>query len=117
MTCPPSPHPSPRRGEGVAGGSLAAKFAGPAQAGEVKPASRAAIAGWILFEWAVQPFFTLITTFVYAPYFAAGIVGDATRGQALWGFATAAAGLIIALLSPALDRGRGGPSQAVDRRI
>src|SRR6266571_472503 len=72
------------------------------QAGEVKPASRAAIAGWILFEWAVQPFFTLITTFVYAPYFAASIVGDATRGQALCGFATAAAGLIIALLSPAL---------------
>jgi len=48
------------------------------------PASRAAIAAWILFEWAVQPFFTLITTFVYAPYFAASIVGDATRGQALW---------------------------------
>src|SRR5229473_2766963 len=102
MTCPPSPHPSPRRGEGVACGSPAAKFAGPAQAGEVKPASRAAIAGWILFEWAVQPFFTLITTFVYAPYFAASIVGDPTRGQALWGFATAAAGLIIALLSPVL---------------
>src|SRR5947207_4198361 len=66
------------------------------------PASRAAIAGWILFEWAVQPFFTLITTFVYAPYFAAGIVGDPTKGQALWGFATSAAGLAIALLSPAL---------------
>ena len=67
-----------------------------------KPASRAAIIAWILFEWAVQPFFTLITTFVYAPYFAAAIVGDATRGQALWGFATAAAGFAIALLSPAL---------------
>ena len=66
------------------------------------PASRLAIAGWILFEWAVQPFFTLITTFVYAPYFAASIVGDPTRGQALWGFATAGAGLVIALLSPAL---------------
>ena len=39
------------------------------------PVSRLAIAGWILFEWAVQPFFTLITTFVYAPYFAASIVG------------------------------------------
>jgi UMF1 family MFS transporter len=68
----------------------------------MRPASRTAIAAWILFEWAVQPFFTLITTFVYAPYFAAGIVGDPTRGQALWGFATAAAGLVIALLSPAL---------------
>ena len=72
------------------------------QAGEVKAASRVAIASWILFEWAVQPFFTLITTFVYAPYFAAVIVGDPIRGQALWGFATAAAGLVIALVSPAL---------------
>jgi MFS transporter, UMF1 family len=66
------------------------------------PASRAAVAAWILFEWAVQPFFTLVTTFVYAPYFAASIVGDPTRGQALWGFATAAAGFSIALLAPAL---------------
>src|ERR1051326_3555531 len=65
-------------------------------------ASRAAVAGWILFEWAGQPFFTLVTTFVYAPYFAASIVGDPTRGQALWGFATAAAGFSIALLAPAL---------------
>src|ERR1051326_7734198 len=65
-------------------------------------ASRAAVAGWILFEWAVQPFFTLVTTFVYAPYFAASIAGDPTRGQALWGFATAAAGFSIALLAPAL---------------
>jgi UMF1 family MFS transporter len=71
-----------------------------------------AIAAWILFEWAVQPFFTLITTFVYAPYFAAGIVGDPTRGQALWGFATGAAGLVIALLSPAL----GAIADAAGRR-
>src|SRR5260370_41495703 len=66
------------------------------------PASRVAIAGWILFEWAVQPFFPLSTTFVYGPYFAAAIVGDAASGQSLWGFATAAAGLVIALLSPVL---------------
>src|SRR5436190_20536858 len=98
----PSAHPAPRRGEGVACGSLAVKFARPAPAVEVRNASRTAVAAWILFEWAVQPFFTLITTFVYAPYFAAAIVGDAVRGQALWGFATAAAGLTIALVSPAL---------------
>src|SRR6266536_1505344 len=106
MIGPPSPHPSPRRprrrGEGVACGARAARFADLTQPGKVKPASRSAIAGWVLFEWAVQPFFTLITTFVYAPYFAAAVVGDPTRGQALWGFATGAAGLVIALLSPAL---------------
>ena len=62
--------------------------------------SRLAIAGWVLFDWACQPFFTLITTFIYAPYFASAVVGDPVRGQALWGFATAAAGIVIALGSP-----------------
>ena len=34
-------------------------------------ASDRAIVGWLLFDWACQPFFTLVTTFVFAPYFAA----------------------------------------------
>jgi UMF1 family MFS transporter len=55
-----------------------------------------------LFEWATQPFFTLVTTFVYAPYFAAAVATTPAQGQALWGFAASAAGLIIALLSPLL---------------
>src|SRR5882724_7526020 len=63
---------------------------------------RAAIVGWILFDWAAQPYFTLITTFVFAPYFASFVAFDPASGQALWGFATAAAGLAIALLSPIL---------------
>ena len=25
---------------------------------------------WALFDWANQPFFTIITTFIFAPYFA-----------------------------------------------
>ncbi len=63
---------------------------------------RAAVISWILFDWAAQPFFTLITTFVFAPYFATHVASDPASGQALWGFATAAAGLIIALMSPVL---------------
>ena len=50
-----------------------------------------AIASWLLFDWAAQPVFTLIGTFVFAPYFATAVVGDPVRGQALWGYATAAA--------------------------
>jgi UMF1 family MFS transporter len=65
-------------------------------------APRRAIFGWILFDWACQPFFTLVTTFIYAPYFASAVAGDPARGQALWGFATAAAGIVIALTSPFL---------------
>lgn len=61
---------------------------------------RAAVVSWIFFDWAAQPYFTLITTFVFAPYFAAHVAPDAASGQALWGFATAAAGIVIALLSP-----------------
>ena len=63
---------------------------------------RAAVISWIFFDWAAQPYFTLITTFVFAPYFASCVAPDPAQGQALWGFATAAAGLMIALLSPVL---------------
>jgi UMF1 family MFS transporter len=63
---------------------------------------RSAVIGWIFFDWAAQPYFTLITTFVFAPYFATHVAPDAASGQALWGFATAAAGMAIALLSPVL---------------
>jgi UMF1 family MFS transporter len=65
-------------------------------------AGRRAIAGWILFDWACQPFFTLVTTFVFAPYFASGLARNPVEGQALWGYATAAAGLTLAALSPVL---------------
>src|ERR1700738_3536206 len=63
---------------------------------------RAAVVSWIFFDWAAQPYFTLITTFVFAPYFAAHIASDPASGQSLWGFATAASGLLIALMSPVL---------------
>jgi UMF1 family MFS transporter len=32
-----------------------------------RPVTRAGIAGWVLFDCATQPFFTLVTTFVFAP--------------------------------------------------
>jgi len=67
-----------------------------------KPADRSAIAGWVLFDWAAQPYFTLINTFVYAPFFAGAVAANPVEGQAMWGFATSAAGVAIALLSPVL---------------
>lgn len=69
------------------------------------PAAKAgplALTGWVLFDWAAQPFYTLISTFLFAPYFANVFIGDAVRGQALWGYAAAAAGISVALLSPVL---------------
>src|SRR5215212_7058201 len=64
--------------------------------------SRRAIVGWVFFDWACQPFFTLVTTFIFAPFFAAALAPDPVTGQTLWGYATAGAGLGLAVLSPAL---------------
>ena len=55
---------------------------------------------WTLYEWAQQPYWALIATFIFTPYFAAGFVGDAARGQSLLGYAGAVSGLAIAILSP-----------------
>jgi MFS transporter, UMF1 family len=73
---------------------------------------RSAIVGWLLFDWAAQPYFTLITTFVFAPYFATYVAADPASGQAMWGFAAATGGLVIALLSPVL----GAVADAAGRR-
>jgi UMF1 family MFS transporter len=73
-------------------------------------ASRAALTGWVLFDWAAQPYYTLILTFLFAPYFANAVVGDATQGQAIWGYGAAAAGILVAIGSPllgAMADGRG----------
>jgi UMF1 family MFS transporter len=74
--------------------------------------ARRGIAAWVLFDWAAQPWFTLVTTFIFAPYFAARIASDPVEGQALWGYAAAAAGLVIAFFSPAL----GAVADAAGRR-
>lgn len=72
-----------------------------------------ALTGWVLVDWAVQPFHTLIVTFLFAPYFTTAVAGDAARGQALWGYAAAVAGILIAVGGPVLgalgDRGRRKP--------
>lgn len=65
-------------------------------------ASRAGIWSWMFYDWASQPFHTLIVTFVFAPYFASAVARDAAAGQEYWGYATGIAGVIIALLSPVL---------------
>jgi UMF1 family MFS transporter len=68
-----------------------------------KPAvSRKGILGWMFFDWAAQPFHTLIITFIFAPYFAGQVAANPTDGQAVWGFAAGLGGLIIAVLSPIL---------------
>ncbi|WP_072393524.1 MFS transporter [Hyphomicrobium sp. CS1BSMeth3] len=62
----------------------------------------AALAGWAMFDWAGQPFYTLVQTFLFAPYFANVVVADPSQGQAAWGYAAAFAGAIVAIGSPIL---------------
>lgn len=68
----------------------------------VPRAPKKAIVGWVLVDWALQPFHTLVVTFLFAPYFATVVVGDPVRGQQLWGYAAAMVGLAIALGGPPL---------------
>lgn len=63
---------------------------------------RGALFGWVMFDWAAQPFYTLVVTFLFAPYFVSGFVGDPVQGAALWGYATGLSQLIAALLAPVL---------------
>lgn len=65
-------------------------------------ASRRGIWGWMLFDWAAQPFFTVVTTFIFGPYFVSRMAADPAAGQAAWGYGIAAAGFAIAVLSPVL---------------
>lgn len=56
----------------------------------------------MLFDWASQPFYTLITTFIFAPYFTTHFIGDPAAGPAYWGYAMAAASMVVAVGSPFL---------------
>ncbi len=77
-----------------------------------KKSGSRAVLSWALFDWAAQPFFTLITTFIFAPYFASSLASTPAEGQSLWGYATATAGLGIALSAPVL----GSIADATGRR-
>jgi UMF1 family MFS transporter len=68
----------------------------------MKEASRLGQFSWALFDWANQPFFTVVTTFIFAPYFANVMIGDAVAGQTAWAFTQSTAGIVIAILSPFL---------------
>ena len=71
-------------------------------AAPAREASRLGQFSWALFDWANQPFFTIITTFIFAPYFANVLVGDPVKGQSAWAFTQSASGILIALMSPFL---------------
>jgi MFS transporter, UMF1 family len=67
-----------------------------------KRVSRKGIWSWMLFDWAAQPFHTLLLTFFFARYFATEVAPDPATGQTWWGIMLACTGVTIAVLSPIL---------------
>ena len=64
-------------------------------------AARKRIWGWWWFDWASQPYNTLLITFIFGPYVVSQ-VGDGTTAQAIWGYGIGAAGVLLAVLAPLL---------------
>ena len=64
--------------------------------------SRRGIWGWMLFDWAAQPFFTVVTTFIFGPYFVARLTQDPVSAQTAWSNMATVSSIVIALLSPVL---------------
>ncbi|MFV0384214.1 MFS transporter [Paracoccus sp. (in: a-proteobacteria)] len=75
--------------------------------------NRRRIWGWWFFDWASQPFHTLLVTFIFSIYFAEVakrhfiFIGDSVtlagaHAQALWGYGLSVSGVAIAVLAPIL---------------
>lgn len=56
----------------------------------------------MLFDWAAQPFFTLVTTFIFGPYFVSRMTDDPVSAQAMWSNMATVSSVIIAICSPIL---------------
>lgn len=63
---------------------------------------RKAVWGWCLYDWAISAFPTVVQTFVISTWFTQAVAASKETGTAQWGWAMAASGLAIAVLSPFL---------------
>ncbi|MDV7271206.1 MFS transporter [Thioclava sp. A2] len=57
--------------------------------------------GWFFFDWASQPYNTLLLTFIFAP-FMNDLLGDGSSAQTVWGYGVGIAGILIAVSAPFL---------------
>ncbi len=69
---------------------------------ETQSRDKRRIWGWIGFDWASQPYNTLLLTFIFGPYFVSTVIADPVRGQAIWGYGVGAAGIVMAIFAPIL---------------
>ena len=89
---------------------------------DISPRKR--IWGWYFFDWASQPYNTLMLTFIFGPYFASTATAALVEGgmelsaakaqaQAYWGYGLAVTGIAIAILAPIL----GGIADSSGKKI
>lgn len=73
-----------------------------ADATDAEPVPKRALFAWCLYDWANSGFPTVITTYVFAAYFAKTVAANEVEGTSLWAYAMSVAGLAVAFGSPAL---------------
>ena len=75
----------------------------------VEPSLKKRVRGWMMFDWATQPFYTLGLTFIFGPYFASvsaeyffntGLdqASANASAQTIWSWGQAVAGLLVAVI-------------------
>lgn len=81
------------------------------------PVRRRALVAWAGYDWATGAFFTVISTFVFGPYYQRAVVGDPDAALASWSMAIGVAAAVVAVLAPlcgaAADQSRRKPWLAV----
>lgn len=86
--------------------------------------ARQRIWGWYFFDWASQPYNTLLLTFIFGPYFTEIAIGyymgegldpdaAAAAAQSFWGWGIAASSVLIAIFAPIL----GAMADSTGRRL
>ena len=59
---------------------------------------------WALWDWAEQPYPTIMQTFIFPVYLAGAVAGPGDQPDSMLGVATALAGFVLALIAPVLGR-------------
>lgn len=77
---------------------MSAEFASP----PTSVTNRKGVWGWMFFDWAAQPFFTVVITFIFGPYFVSRLTQDPISAQTMWSNIATISSIIIAIASPIL---------------
>jgi UMF1 family MFS transporter len=75
---------------------------GPVSLSGTPAASPLGYLSWTFGQAARDPYYIMVIIYIFYPYFSNTVVGDPVKGQALIGYITAAAGLLLAFTAPFL---------------